>query len=75
MTTTERLGQTLTTQKVEAAEALKDVAGGDLDIAVSTLVKVTPIPQGHASKRVVYRVTTEGEDPTRQFEHETRSKS
>lgn len=67
MTATEMFGQTLTTQKVDAAVALKDVAGGDLDIAVSTLVKVKSIPQGHASRKVVYRVTTPGEDPTRQF--------
>lgn len=67
MTTTDMFGQTLTTHKVDAAEALKDVAGGDLDIAVSTLVKVKGIPQGHASKLVVYRITTKGEDPTVQF--------
>lgn len=65
MTTTEIFGMTQTTQKVNAAEALKDVASGDIDIAVSALVKVKPIPQGHASKRAVYRVTIQGEDPTR----------
>jgi transglutaminase-like putative cysteine protease len=67
MTTTEMFGQSLVTQKVDAAEALTDVVAGELDIAVSTLVKVKRIPQGHDSRQATYKVTTRGEDPTKQF--------
>jgi len=67
VSTTELLGQTLTTYTVPAEEALKQVAGPELDIAVNTLVKSTVIPQAHRTKRAVYRIKLPGEDPTPLF--------
>lgn len=64
VSTTELLGQTLTTYLVAPDEALKKVAGPELDLAVSTLVGSTPIPQAHRTRRAVYRIRMRGEDPT-----------
>lgn len=64
MSTAEMLGQTLTTYTVPAEEALKEVVGNELDIAVNTLVASTAIPNAHRTQRVVYRVKMKGEDPT-----------
>ncbi len=65
---TEMPGQSLTTYRVDAAEALKEIAGGELDLAVNSLVKLDkPLANAHRTKRVVYRVKTPGEDPTKQF--------
>lgn len=60
---TDLLGLVMTTYEVSEEEALKAIAGGELDLAVGTLIKVDPIKQGHRSKKVVYRITTPGEDP------------
>jgi len=67
MTVTEVAGQTLTTYKVDADEALKEIAGGELDIAVNTLVKTRRIPHAHQTKKIVYRLTLPGEDLTQHF--------
>jgi hypothetical protein len=64
VSTAEMLGQTLTTYTVSAEEALKEVGGNELDIAVNTLVASTAIPNAHRAQRVVYRVKMKGEDPT-----------
>jgi len=64
VSTADMLGQTLTTYTVPAEEALKEAAGGNLDIAVNTLVGSTVIPQAHQTKRAVYRIKMHGEDPT-----------
>jgi Transglutaminase-like superfamily len=64
VSTTEMLGQTLTSYTVSAEEALKQVAGPELDIAVNTLVRSNVIPQGNRAKHVVYRIKIPGEDPT-----------
>jgi hypothetical protein len=64
VSTTEMLGQTLTTYTVSAEEALKEIAGEGLDIAVGTLVKTTAIPRAHSTTRAVYRIKMHGEDPT-----------
>jgi transglutaminase-like putative cysteine protease len=67
VSTAEMLGQTLTTYTVPAEEALKEVAGGALDIAVNTLVGSTAIPQAHRTRHAVYRIKMRGEDPTPYF--------
>ncbi len=67
MSTAEMLGQTLTTYTVPAEEALKEIAGGELDIAVNTLVGSTVIPQAHRTRQAVYRIKMRGEDPTPYF--------
>lgn len=64
VSTTEMLGQTLTTYTVPAEEALKEIAGAGLDIAVNTLVKTSAIPKAHFTTRAVYRVKMHGEDPS-----------
>jgi hypothetical protein len=67
VSTADMLGQTLTTYTVPAEEALKEVAGGALDIAVNTLVGSTAIPQAHRTQQAVYRIKMRGEDPTPYF--------
>jgi len=64
VSTAEMLGQTLTTYTVPAEEALKEIAGGELDLAVNTLVASTVIPQARRTRRAVYRIKIRGEDPT-----------
>ena len=67
VSTADMMGQTLTTYTVSAEEALKEIAGGELDIAVSTLVAATSIPNAHYIPRAVFRVKMHGEDPTPYF--------
>jgi hypothetical protein len=57
------LGTAMATYAVSKEEALKSIAGSELDLAVNTLVRVLPIRHGHETKRVVYRIHTPGEDP------------
>jgi hypothetical protein len=42
---------------VTQEEALKEIAGAELDLAVNTLVKVAPIENAHSTKQVVYEMT------------------
>jgi len=57
------LGSTMDIYVVSQEEALKAIEGAELDLAVSTLVKVKPLVKGHESKRIVYRVTITDQDP------------
>ncbi len=57
------LGSAMEIFLVSQAEALKAIEGAELDLAVSTLVKVKPLLKGHETKRVVYRVTIADQDP------------
>ena len=63
-TVTPFLGTNLTTYSVPKEVALEKLAGGELDLAVSTLISVSRIENAHARKKVVYRVTTPDEDAT-----------
>ena len=57
-------GLKMTTFKVSEEEALKKLAGAELDIAVNTLVKVANPPVNlHSSKKAIYKVTTKGRNP------------
>ncbi len=67
VSTSNMLGQTLTSYAVPAAEALKQIAGSETDLALDTLVKCTVIPNAHRTKRAVFRVKMPGEDPTAYF--------
>lgn len=49
---------------VPKEEALKTLTGGELDLGVSTLVKVPAIDNPHRAKKIVYRVRIDGDDPT-----------
>ncbi len=48
---------------VSKDEALKALSNAEVDLVVATLVKVPPIANPRKTRRVVYRVTTPGEDP------------
>ena len=58
------LGSTMEIYVVSQTEALKAIEGAELDLAVGTLIKVKPLVKGHESKRIVYRVSIVGQDPT-----------
>jgi hypothetical protein len=64
-TITPFLGGNLITYLVSRDEALKEIVGSELDLAVETLVKVKPIPDAHRTKRIVYRIKIRGEDPAK----------
>ena len=64
VSTAEVLGQTLTSYTVPAEEALKEIAGAQMDIAVNTLVATAAIPNAHRTQKAVYRIKMRGEDPT-----------
>lgn len=53
----------LTTYKVSKEEALKNVTGGEIDLAVGTLVKVDAIKNPRQTRRVTYRISTIAENP------------
>lgn len=53
--------------KVTKDEALKSLTGEEVDLAISTLVKVEPIRDPFRTTRVVYRVKIPGEDPSLTF--------
>ncbi|MBI5757588.1 MAG: transglutaminase domain-containing protein [Planctomycetales bacterium] len=55
---------TMAMYAVPKEEALKALTGGELDLGVSTLVKVPAIDNPHGAKKIVYRVRIDGEDPT-----------
>ncbi|MFO1020321.1 MAG: transglutaminase domain-containing protein [Planctomycetales bacterium] len=56
-TATAMLGTEMTSYLVSRDEALKEVAAGELDLGVETLVVVAPIPEAHHTSRVQYKVT------------------
>jgi len=62
-TETGLLGKRLVSYSVPEAEAVKAIAGGNLDIAVDSLVRVKPIRKGHLSQKVVYRIRTPQRNP------------
>jgi hypothetical protein len=62
-TSTNMLGAELTTYQVSESEALKAIEGEELDLAVNTLIKVRRIANAHEMSKIVYGVTTEGQDP------------
>jgi hypothetical protein len=57
------IGSTIEMFLVSQEEALKEITGAELDLAINTLVKVKPILKGHESKKIVYQVTIKGQDP------------
>ena len=62
-TSTRMLGTTLETFQVTRDQALKAIEGSELDLAVSTLIKVPRIRHPQQTKKVVYRATTLGQNP------------
>jgi hypothetical protein len=55
----------MATYKVSREEALKSISGEEADLAVATLIKTTRIDRPQQTQRVVYRISTPGEDPSR----------
>jgi hypothetical protein len=67
-TETDFLGTAMITYTVPREVAMQELAGGELDIAVNTLVRVAkPIRRGHRSRKVVYRITTPDMDSSKVF--------
>jgi hypothetical protein len=63
-TDTPFLAMSMSTYTVDKTEALKAIAGTELDIAVSTLIHLeAPLRKGHQTTKAVYRVSTPGNDP------------
>ncbi len=57
-------GSDMSTYRVSREEALKEIAGAELDIAIDTLIKIQPpIQRAHESQEIVYLVTVKGHDP------------
>ncbi|MCA9017551.1 MAG: transglutaminase domain-containing protein, partial [Planctomycetaceae bacterium] len=58
------LGSSMLTYIVSKEVALKELSGGELDLAVQTLIKVKPVPRAHDTEKIVYKVTLDDGDPT-----------
>ncbi len=53
-----------TAYTVTKEEALKSLSGGEVDLGISTLVKLPqPLAKAQSTRKVVYKLTTEGVDP------------
>lgn len=61
---TSMLNTNMETFTVNREEALVAIVGGEIDLAINTLIKVKPILKGHESKRVVYRLSIPGQNPS-----------
>lgn len=58
-------GSDMATYRVSRDEALKKIAGAEMDIAVDTLIKIQPpIQRAHESQEIVYEVTLKGHNPS-----------
>lgn len=67
-------GSVIETFQVTKEEALKTIEGGELDLGISTLVRVNPILKGHDTKKIVYKITIPEQDPSKVIpEGETQS--
>lgn len=61
-------GTDMSTYRVDRDEALKEIAGAELDIAMDTLIKIKPpIERAHESQQIVYTVTIKGHDPAQEL--------
>ncbi len=72
LTQSDLLGQTLSTYTVDEAEALKEIAGAELDLAANLLVRVGPLTRGSSCKKAVYRIRTPGHKAADMFEKSDR---
>jgi transglutaminase-like putative cysteine protease len=62
-TQTSMLGTEMITWAVSREEALKELSGEDVDLAIATLIKTSKIENSLETRRVRYRVHVPGEDP------------
>ncbi|MCA9070501.1 MAG: transglutaminase domain-containing protein, partial [Planctomycetaceae bacterium] len=65
LTETNLLGQQMKTYRVSKTEALKEIAGEELDLIVNTMVRVGAIKKAHNTNKVIYKITMDEEDPSR----------
>jgi len=61
------LGQKMSTYRVSKSEALKEIAGEELDLIVNTMVRVGPIRNAHETSEIVYKIRMKNDDPSRFF--------
>ncbi|MFK7778611.1 MAG: transglutaminase family protein [Gimesia sp.] len=59
------LGALMLTYTVSKEVALEEISGEELDLAVQTLIKVSPIPRAHDRKKVVYKITLPDDNPAK----------
>lgn len=62
---TNMLGTEMVTYTVSRDEALKSISVAELDLGISTLVKVRPIPNPYQTKKAVYRITLADDNPAK----------
>ncbi|MDB5390565.1 MAG: hypothetical protein JWM11_6211 [Planctomycetaceae bacterium] len=61
-------GSDMATYRVTRDEALKEIVGAELDIAVDTLIKINPpLERAHHTQQVVYLVKISGSDPAKEI--------
>ena len=64
LTETDMLGVAAKSYRVARDVALQAIAGAELDIAISTLIRIDPpITDAHRKKRIVYRISAKDEFP------------
>lgn len=54
------IGAKMLTYRVDQEEALKEISGAEVDLAIDTLVKVKRIENAHSSRQITYKVTIPG---------------
>ncbi|MBI1344818.1 hypothetical protein GC163_00865 [bacterium] len=64
---TSMLGTEMVTYTVSKEEALKSLSVEELDLGIATLVKVTRIPNPYSTKQVVYQISIEDADPSKEI--------
>ncbi|GAB4151444.1 MAG: hypothetical protein Tsb009_26860 [Planctomycetaceae bacterium] len=59
------VGKTMSHYTVTRSEALEAIAGAELDLGVSTLIRVPIIPKAHGRRQIVYRIYMNNGDPAK----------
>lgn len=61
-------GSDISMYRVTRDEALREIVGSDLDIAVETLIKIDPpLQRAHQTEQIVYLIKINGSDPTKEI--------
>ena len=63
----EMLGQTMRMVAASKDDALAEIIGSELDLAVNSLIPASPLENPHETKRVVYKVHVPGENAASLF--------
>ena len=62
---TDFLGAKMLIYQASKEEALEELSGKELDLAMQTLVPVSPIPRAHETEQMVYQVSMQKDDPAK----------